>query len=192
MRKKNKGFSDTQRALYWGLIPDAWKAYAKRTKADQMDADAMDEWRRDINKRETGFDSTTKMNRVDHFDCVMMALAIEAGHERWMAKLARAAEDRMLYILRRFLDDLGQLMGASVGWSYVRGIAKNMKLPGRLEDCPAELLARALIALDVHIQRTAKRQGVALESLASYKLKRPGKPAQDADKPKPKQAAFNF
>lgn len=175
MKRKNNGFSETQVKLYWDLVPQAWNCFAERTGGDQFDADAMDDWRREVNLIETSFENIEEMNMVEDFDNVMLSLATEANHKRWMHKLSRAAEDRHLFVLRRFLNDLSFLLGKPVGWSYVRGIAKQMHLPLTVEECPAAMLGDSLKILDTHIRKVAERQGKTIKDLPAYTLRRPGK-----------------
>ena len=147
--------SNPQRYKYFQLAHDAYEVESARLCEELP---AFDEWRHKIQLDTTGCFSIKEMNHTDHFDAVMLELAIIAEDIYWINRLSSAAERRIRYVIeKQFLPDLEFLEQQSIGWEYVKGICNHMAIPDKLQDCPAEQLIKVLQALDTHIRRLARK-----------------------------------
>jgi hypothetical protein len=164
--------SNGQRYKYFELFTDAWAAHAKREGIDPKSRAAMEQWRHRVNVSATGHFSTKSMNRTSDFDDVMLELAITANHEGWIDRLSRSDERRIMFIIRFFIQDLEYLEKQKIEWNYVRGICKQMNLPEDIRNCPAELLRKVIAAIDIHIHRLMKRQGIEKHELPSVYIRK--------------------
>jgi hypothetical protein len=100
-------------------------------------------------------------DRKQSFDDVMAALAVAAHDEYWIDRTSKAAEIRMRWQLRRFLDDLSWLTKQTCDWSYVCGIYSQAHLlPADVEDAPVQQLFLVLCMLDTHIRRLCADYGI--------------------------------
>lgn len=153
--RKKINESAGERALFFPLATAGWNAYVRATG----DAIHFDEWRR--LETETlfgaGIRSIKQLNQGEDFDRLMLHFAILAGDDRMMAKFSRSGEQRARWLLDRCLQQIGELEGKPVSWSYVLAICERMHLPAALEDCPAELLMKVYMALDSHRRRMVRR-----------------------------------
>jgi len=169
--------SQGQQGKYRQLVDAAYAAEAARLRGELPPKDA---WRRKLNVDATGKYSTRQMSNSD-FDAVMLELAIMADDTYWIGRLATAAERRIRWVVdKQFIPDLEFLEQRRLDWKYVKSISGRMGLPEKIEDCPAQLLVKVLQAIDTHIRRLAKRNGISLIDLPSGYFRHGVRPVEAA------------
>jgi len=151
-------FTPAQQGHYRPLVSAAWKEHC-RINGISPDADgAYETWYRDNLREAIGAISTRNANKTTDFDLAMLQFAILADDTYWIERATSAAERRMRYVIRNLMKRLSNLEGKIVTWDYLVAILKQMNLPTKMEDCPVQLLAKAMMALDTHVRRLSKRE----------------------------------
>lgn len=146
-------FSPRQQGIFRPLVHRAWVLHCERAALDPFNKIDRDSWYRGELLRVIGVGSTKDCDQVKDFDTVLAHFAVMAEDEYWIAKLARAAEDRMVWLIRERLAELDKIEHHPNGWEYVVSIYKHMHLPADMGDCPAQLLWKVFQALDTHVRR---------------------------------------
>ena len=149
---------------FWMAFRPAWEAYAGRMGLDPRDHETSEFWRHAILAEECAGQSSIKTLSQSDYDAVMLRLAVESGEQSQIAYWAPADERRMRHLIREKLRELGEADPPNrYGERYALAIVRQAKLaspPRTLDDLPAELLRKVLIALD---RRLRKLRNSALE-----------------------------
>lgn len=118
-----------------------------------------DDWRHDQCQAACGKPSMKQMNNTSDFEACMLHFAILAEEHETAAYYAVATERRCRHTIRDQLAKLGALEGATYTWDYAVRICVHMQLPLSLDECPAELLVKVVMALDSQIRRIRASRG---------------------------------
>jgi hypothetical protein len=170
--------SKGQQGKYRQLVDAAYAAEAQRLMGDLP---PKNDWRRQINLATTGCYSTKEMKNTTDFDAVMLELAILADDTYWIGRLSSAVERRIRWVItKQFIPDLELLEKRALDWQYCKSICNRMGIPDRIEDCPAQMLIKVLQAVDTHIRRLAKREGIELIDLPSGYFRKGVRPVDKA------------
>jgi len=150
-------WSEAQVARFTDLAKDAYVMAQTSSKVPDFEP-----WLRSICER-NGFKNAESgalyfPDNTDSFDQVMADLAVIAMDEYWIDRTSSSAERRMRWQIEQFLIDLDFLdKRFEHTWDYVRSIYKQSELlPADINDCPAQILWKALQMLDTHIRRLCK------------------------------------
>lgn len=150
-------FSKGQQKHYRPLVKKAWAEHCRINNIDPAADGAYETLYRENLREAIGAISTTHANQKEDFDLAMLQFAIIADDTYWIERATSGAERRMRFVIRQKMNQLSAVEGKIVTWDYVVGILDQMHLPTRMEDCPVQLLAKAMMALDTHIRRLEKR-----------------------------------
>jgi len=150
-------FTSAQQGQYRPLVSAAWKEHCRVSGMSENADGAYETWYRDALRESIGATSTRHANQTTDFDLAMLHFAIIADNTYWIERAHDAAERRMRFVISQKMKHLAELEHKLVTWDYIVGILDQMHLPTRMEDCPVQLLAKAMMALDTHIRRLEKR-----------------------------------
>ncbi|MBQ7251454.1 MAG: hypothetical protein IJS32_02505 [Kiritimatiellae bacterium] len=149
---------------FWTAFRPAWEAYAGRKGLDVRDRAVAESWRHAILAEECAGQSSLKTLSQGDYDAVMLRLAVESGKQAAVAYWAPADERRMRHLIREKLREMSEADPPNrYGERYALAIVRQAKLaspPRTLDDLPAALLRKVLIALD---RRLRKLREAALE-----------------------------
>lgn len=169
--------SRAQQGHYRRLVDEAYDIMRTRLVDEIPSKDA---WRRKINLDTCGKYSTKQMSNSD-FDLVMLELAVIADDDYWIGRCSTNDVRQLRWIMeRQFIPDLEVLEHRKVEWAYIQAICKQANFPTSIIDCPAPMLRCVMQAVDTHIRRLAKRNGVALADLPSGPFRKGIRPANKA------------
>jgi hypothetical protein len=110
--------SEAQLRPLWTLLAAAWAAHCRTSGERVTDSKAKEAWRRETLRRETGFDSLTRLPRAGrHYVTFMAALeVIAANGVRWQLALHGADARPYHHAITKLIEDHG------LAEEYVEGI----------------------------------------------------------------------
>jgi hypothetical protein len=142
---------------FWTAFRPAWESYAGRKGLDVRDRDTAESWRHALLAEECAGQSSLKTISQSDYDAVMLRLAVESGKQSAISYWAPADERRMRYLIREKLRELSKADSPNrYGERYALAIVRQAKLaspPRTLDDLPAALLRKVLIALDRRLRK---------------------------------------
>lgn len=141
------GWTDRQNEQYADLVMAAWGKVLMHDHRISFNA-----WMA-ARLEECGILAGRAPDRTKSFDAAMAVFAVIAGDLYWMDRTASAAERRIKHVLSELMAELSRIECQPVGWSYVVAMLEHMNLPTDLDAIPANLLWKALQALDTHVRR---------------------------------------
>ena len=149
---------------FWTAFRPAWESYAGRKGIDPRDRETAESWRHALLAEECAGQSSLKTISQSDYDAIMLRLAVESGKQSAISYWAPADERRMRHLIREKLHEMTEIDPPNrYGERYALAIVRQAKLatpPRTLDDLPAALLRKVLIALD---RRLRKLRETALE-----------------------------
>ncbi len=166
---KQLGFSFAQKGRFYPVRDAAWRAECERYGADSTDKELKNLWYRGELKKlmcfdEDGQPSTKLCDRVKDFDYIMGHFALLANDAYWIAKTARAQEDRLLFLIREWRTKIAAYSHQPLTEAYEAGIERHMHFATDPADIPCEHLLTVFQALDTHLRRILKQQPKVIPS----------------------------
>ena len=146
-----------KQGIFRPLVAKAWRAHSARIGVATSDKAAQDKWYRKVLLNNVHVYTTNEIKEADQFDAACLAFATIVGDEREIDYWVRAPERRMMYLIRDRLSKIAEIEGKPCDWTYAKGVAEHMELPGSMGEMPEEGLKKVFIAIDRHLQRLRKR-----------------------------------
>lgn len=153
-------FTRAQQKHYRTMVRRAWERHASDSGIPYNNKVEKDRWYRSQLLECIGVDTTAGCDQAQDFDAVMLHFSLLAADDWWIDRLSRGDETRMTFQIGRRLETLSCFAGKKCNWEYARSIFEHMHLPLTIDNCPALMLRKVLVALDTHIRRVKKKQSL--------------------------------
>ena len=154
----SRGFTAKQTAAFW-------RAFSASCSGQGLPAEAKEPYRKRIMLEVCGVEHMAELNRTDHFDKLMLQLALDSGDYELAARYSIGDERRLAKMVEVVAMQLMQCQGTDIlaATAYVAGLVKQAGFPIRQDgptywmDLCAGQIHALFMALDTHRRRILSR-----------------------------------